>query len=51
MKVFRLLLLILSIITIILGFLAVAGKIHVFYGIFSLLVVLILLPIYLRRNK
>ena len=51
MKVFRLLLLLLSILTVVLGFLAVIGKIHVFPAIFSLLMVLILLPVFFHRLK
>ncbi len=49
MKVFRLILLLLSIATIILGGLAIAGKIHVFIGIFSLLLLVCLLLVYLRK--
>jgi len=51
MKAFRLLLLFLSILAVVLGFFAVVGKTHVFLAIFSLLMVLILLPVFLRGMK
>ena len=51
MKVFRLLLILLSILTVVLGFFAVIGKLHVFPAIFSLLVLLVLLLIFFHRQK
>ncbi len=51
MKMFRLLLLLLSMLTIMLGFLAIIGKVHVFLGIFCLLIDLVLLSIFIYQQK